>query len=74
MNTIHDIKDLGKGFCLGREDDGAFWLIPPKDVTVFSEAGEPLLLVSDQEEDALAEALSEIDERRSASNTSVSCK
>ncbi len=42
VNAIHDIKDLGKGFSLGKEDDGAFWLIPPQDVTVFSEAGEPL--------------------------------
>ncbi len=62
VNTIHDIKNLGNGFSLGKEDDGAFWLIPPKDVTVFSEAGEPLLLTAENKDEALKEAMAEIDE------------
>lgn len=59
-NEIHDVKDLGGGFTLGRDDDGDFWLIPPADVIVFSAPGEALLLVSGDETTAEAEARAEM--------------
>lgn len=60
MNTIHDVKYLGGGYTLGRDDDGDFWLIPPGDTIVFSEPGEALLLAASDEAAAEIEARGEI--------------
>ncbi len=48
VNAIHDIRTSGRVSPSARRMDGAFWLIPPQDVTVFSEAGEPLLLTAEE--------------------------
>src|SRR6185369_1952176 len=55
-NYLKTVKNLGNGFVFCTDNDGDFWLSPPKGVTIFNEPGEPLLLTETEEEKALSEA------------------
>ena len=48
---------LPDGYFVERDSDGDFVLIPPPDVTIFSEPGEPVLLGADNKASARIEAL-----------------
>jgi hypothetical protein len=45
------------GYCVERDSDGDWVLIPPEDVTIFSAPGEGVLLGAQSESDAFAEAI-----------------
>jgi hypothetical protein len=50
-------KRLPPGYHLEQDSDGDWLLVPPNDVTIFSEPGEPLLIGHCDRADAMADAL-----------------
>lgn len=55
------LASLPDGFELVEDEDGDWVLIPPSDVTIFSEPGEPLLIGECDYETALGDALAWLD-------------
>ena len=50
-------SSLPDGFELAKDEDGDWVLIPPPDVTIFSEPGEPLLIGDCDYQIALGDAI-----------------
>ena len=54
------MAELPEGYTLAQDDDGDWILIPPPDVTIFSEPGEGLLIGQCDHATALADALAHL--------------